>query len=1224
MLGLIVRSIRHYRRTHVVVMLAVAVATAVIGGSLIVGDSVRASLRDMTLNRLGGITHVVHSPRFVRQELAADLAARSPAATIAPALLLTGSIERRTSTGELRRTANVFLSGVEDAGWSFLNVTPEQSAGHDPDWLRLLPKAFGLMEPTTSRGSELAVSTPPGVAQPTRDGIVLGWRTAGELGATVGDQVSVWVERPSSIPRDSLLGERDDVALEIVLTVEGILAESAGASRFSLEPGQQLPHNAFLALSTFQERLDLNERVVSPRNPIARPARVNTLLIGATAATAPANMTPDTLSADASLAADLQQRLNAALTPDDLGLRLRAIDDGGYLSVEADSMILEDTLVDAVTTAAGSMGFSAAPTLVYLINEINAATRTDQNSRYSMYSIVAGLEFHHTTPLGPFRLHDGSPVPELGDDDVLLSDWMATDLQAAVGDVVQLRWHDVGSHGDLPEIVRPFTVRGILPAEDPVSINPDLTPFVDGVTNVKSFSDWDQPFEMKMERITARDDAWWEAHRAAPKSFVSLATARKLWGSRFGSTTSVRVASDGVSLPPDRLELLRTRLIAETMTRIEPEKLGLFARPIRAEGLIASAGANDFSQLFLGFSFFLILSAVLLASLMFQLSIRQRVAQVGLMEAVGFTARRARRVFVIEGAAVAACGTAVGVIAAIYFAQLMIVGLTTWWSGAVGTSFLKLDVQPMQLLMASAATLGLSAVVIWNAVRRTSRRSPRELLAGLASDDLPSRRSALAGGLTWMALVGSLAVAIGLPLAVTANLIPSGEAFGGLSWKVVGFFLAGFAWLSSGLLSLQRLLQRRSGDAVESSQVGSLTGLALANAARNPQRSLLTTALMALAAFVIFAVGAGRRNPVSEAPDRQSGNGGFTLVAESSLPVLFDLNTAEGRTRLGLNRDAATTIPDGTTVFPFRMKPGQDASCLNLFQATVPTLLGATPEFLQRGGFRFADTPGLNPWTLLTNALPDYVSELDTGSKQLPAIPVIGDLNTLQFSLKKRIGDVILMPSADNPEFALQVVGMLDSSLFQGVLVMSDENLKCVDPDVSGFRYFLIETADAGPSPDQAANALETALQSFGLDATHVSERLASFLAVQNTYLSTFQMLGGLGLLVGTFGLSAVMLRNVIERRSEIALLRAIGFRWHRIAWLVLSENCLLLAWGIATGTAAALIAMLPHLISTGADVPWRELGITLLAVLAVGTVSAVFPIRASLRVPVREVLTAG
>jgi ABC-type antimicrobial peptide transport system permease subunit len=294
-----------------------------------------------------------------------------------------------------------------------------------------------------------------------------------------------------------------------------------------------------------------------------------------------------------------------------------------------------------------------------------------------------------------------------------------------------------------------------------------------------------------------------------------------------------------------------------------------------------------------------------------------------------------------------------------------------------------------------------------------------------------------------------------------------------------------------------------------------------------------------------------------------------------------------------------------------------------LFQATVPTLLGATPDFVQRGGFRFADTPvdvpGESAWRKLEKPLADHI--IAEKSLTLPAIPVIGDMNTLQFSLKKKIGDVILFPDSQNPQYALTVAGMLDSSVFQGVLVMSDENLKRVAPETSGSSYFLIETASV-ESSDKAAAAIETALQSYGIDTERVSQRLADFLAVQNTYLSTFQMLGGLGLLIGTFGLAAVMLRNVIERRSEIALLRSLGFRTSRIVWLILAENSLLLVVGIASGAVSAIIAMLPHLLSTGADVPWIPLMFTLAAVLAIGTLAVLIPIWTAVRVSVREVLS--
>ena len=1207
-------------------MLAVAVSTAVIGGSLIVGDSVRASLQQMTMQRLGGITHVLHSPRFFTEKLGEQtqsaLVARSQdqaSTSVSPALLLTGSVEQIGNDEARRRAGSVILLGVNDTTWELLD--------------------HGQAELPTDRG------------------LVLGFRTAAELQVSVGDEVTVWIERPSNIPRDSLLGERDDVNLEIVLTVEAILAEDDGASRFSLNPGQQLPYNAFILLATLQDRLNLQELEATRRNPNAHPARVNTLIVGVT------DSRTQTSKASASVIIPYDDKKTNALSEAlvdslglaDVGLNLRTVVDRGYLTVESDSMIIEDELSKAVTSAAESLGVASEPTLVYLANEIQRVEDTSGNSTgaqpnadtasskmqdkgsrqpgYSMYSIVAGLNFHAQTPLGPFLLSDGSAVPPLSKDDIVLSDWLASDLNVKVGDFVSARWHEVGSHGDLPETHYQFQVKGILAPEDPVSIDQHLTPFVEGVTDVDSFSDWDQPFEMEMDIITSRDDDYWAERRATPKAFVSLKTAEAFWKSRFGQYTSIRVSGVDNAMSEQMLDDLGGRLEFEIQQRLRPAQLGFVFQGIRADGLRAAVGANDFTQLFLGFSFFLILSAILLASLMFRLGIQQRVAQVGLLEAIGFTASKARQLFLGEGILVALAGAIMGSFIAVYFAELMIYGLTHWWIGAIGTRFLKLDLQPEKLAIAAGISLTLSVIVIWRAMIVCTRRPPRELLTGTTGEDviIPSTGWKRLFGFTYRLV--TTVVALGLPALLVAGRIPATEAFGGMSWRVVCFFLAGFAWLATGLILLSSRLRRRTGDEIRGGRAAGIVRLAIANAARSPQRSLLTTALIAFATFVIVAVGAGRRNPTSELPDQNSGNGGFTLVAEASQPVLFDLNTTDGRQKLNLEGTPQTTLPEGTSIFGFSMQPGQDASCLNLYQTTIPTMLGATPEFVQRGGFRFADTPGENPWKRIEETLPDEVVKVseppllsgdEFNSAEVPAIPVIGDMNTLQFSLKKGIGDLILYPNSSAPQFALKIVGMLDSSVFQGVVVMSDQNLKRLAPEVSGSRYFLIETDANEASIQQAAGALETGLNAFGVDTEPVSQRLAGFLAVQNTYLSTFQMLGGLGLLVGTFGLTAVMMRNVIERRSEIALLKAIGFTTLRVVNLILIENSVLLLWGLFTGTASALLAMLPHLLSTGADVPWIPLAITLCAVLVIGSLSVIFPVRPAVKTPIRQTLAGN
>jgi hypothetical protein len=379
------------------------------------------------------------------------------------------------------------------------------------------------------------------------------------------------------------------------------------------------------------------------------------------------------------------------------------------------------------------------------------------------------------------------------------------------------------------------------------------------------------------------------------------------------------------------------------------------------------------------------------------------------------------------------------------------------------------------------------------------------------------------------------------------------------------------------------------------------------SAVRNPGRSVLTAGLIASASFLIIAVESFRHDPSAEGPELHSGNGGFSLLAESTAPLLQDLNTPAGRDALSaaLARGAEGVV-DATRFYSFRVRPGDDASCLNLYRPAEPKILGVPQAMMDRGGFVFAastaETPAekLNPWELLNKDMPGG------------AVPAIGDYNTLQWVLHLGLGDQIRVIGDRGQPVTLQIVGMLRGSLLQGELMLGEAKFIEHFPSQSGFRFFLVET---GPDDaEQVAGLLERSLAEYGFDVTTTAARLASYMAVENTYLSTFQLLGGLGLLLGTFGLATVLLRNVFERRGELALMRCLGFRRSWLAWLVLAENLMLLVAGLAGGVVSALLAVAPHLAGAGAKVPLGSLAILLGLVLAAGLAAGLVGVAATLR----------
>src|SRR5207248_8948468 len=134
----------------------------------------------------------------------------------------------------------------------------------------------------------------------------------------------------------------------------------------------------------------------------------------------------------------------------------------------------------------------------------------------------------------------------------------------------------------------------------------------------------------------------------------------------------------------------------------------------------------------------------------------------------------------------------------------------------------------------------------------------------------------------------------------------------------------------------------------------------------------------------------------------------------------------------------------------------------------------------------------------------------------------------------------------------------------------------------SGYRMFLIDAPAARVS--EVSAKLSRALQDAGLDITPAVERLQAFNAVQNTYLGTFQVLGALGLLLGSAGLGVVVLRNVLERRGEFGLLTAVGFSRASLQAITLAEHGALLILGLGLGILSALVAVLPSLLTPGAE----------------------------------------
>jgi ABC-type lipoprotein release transport system permease subunit len=1137
MLALVFRTVVHFFRLLLPVALGVAVSSAVIVGALLVGDSMRGSLKHIALDRIGSIERMIVSPRWF-DESAVDRAKQRTNDQSLQGMLWIQSVvaEHQDRTREQQgtilthRVTEMSLLGVDEDFW-----------------------VLGTVRPSSN---------------PSNQQIVLNRSLADELKVAIGDRVTLKVSRDAVVPADSALGKRDSevVALSRWEVIDVIPDESLG--RFSLRSDQRPVLNAFAAKTSLQQALDLDGKI----------------------------------NAVASSSASQEPILPALqLSLDDLGLRWQHVErifpDNSigesasarasiysYDQLTSQQMMIPDALADAIESSKPTLGSQSQSVriLSYLANgtQVIGASDSVTQGRSVPYSIIAGAPWdvvqrmlaQSPVPVDP--MPDGNPRKDW----VVVHQWMADELRAKVGDRLKIDYFlpetvegteieqsfeaTVVSIAPLTEPQQPF--RRKTPArfgQAPTPFNdPAWTPLVPGITDQESISNWETPFALT-RKIEKQDDEYWNSHRLTPKLYISDERARELFGSRFGSQTSIRF--DGLneltrdSKGHELLEIARDKLSA----------LGWRELPLREQQLRAASGTTPFDALFLSLSFFVIAAALILVALLFRLTIEKRADHWGLLLASGWTRSKLRRLLLLESSLVAAIGSALGVALGVGYAYGLLAGLKTWWVGAISVSFLDFYIRPPSLWIGWLAGLMVSIMTTWLVTRQLRRSSVARLLKGRMDDQAPN-----SGTNRWITIGAAACLFLGL-ISLLAGQWVQGQAQAG------AFVGSGMLWMIAMVLWLYTRMSL-SPSTPNNCDAG-LSSLARSNAYRAPLRSILTVALMSIASFLILAMSLFQAQP-----DRR-GTGGLAWVAKSSQSI--HVNVADAKQQRQTLADQAEVLV-GTKIIPVRVRGGDDASCNNLYQASEPQVMGVSASIKQidigangRSELAwFGTDTNQSPW--------ERLESLGVGTKENP-VPVILDQNTALWALHLGgyVGEKFSYKFGEST-IHFQTVGVLQNTILQGSLWIGERNFQKVFPDIGGYRTFLVKPP-IGSSNEQIGKirtALESGWADEGLSCASADGILSRLLAVQNTYLSAFQLLGGLGLLLGTLGLGVSQLRSALERKSELAAMRAMGFPKGRLIWMLFMENGWQLFRGLGIGLLCALAASVPVILQGNSAVSLR------------------------------------
>ncbi|MBL7970664.1 MAG: ABC transporter permease, partial [Prolixibacteraceae bacterium] len=980
----------------------------------------------------------------------------------------------------------------------------------------LRANGFGVIDGGDLRINQLAVwgvdeaignfAAYPEAFQLSNNEVAVNENLASLSGLKVGDEFLLRVDKLNTFPANTPFVSEKEATVSFRVSVARILKPDE-LGNFNLRNIQSAPRNVFINLNWLNEQMGLHQKA-------------NVLLV-----------------AEGVSGTELVQNLQRSWKLDDVNLKIRENVELNYTELISDRVFVEPAVEQFCLSqvAVSQVVFS------YFVNDFKVGNRE------TPYSFV-------------------STNPGLSGNEMDVSEWLAEDLKAKAGDRVKVSYFEVGQLRRLVQRDTSFVIRSVFRTEGEKA-DPQLAPVIPGLSDAGNCRDWKTGVPVDLKKIRPKDEDYWKTNKGTPKAFVSLETAQKLWGNRFGQSTAIRVAG-----------LRKAEFENQLLSGLLPAQLGFEIRDVKNDGLAAASGGTDFGGLFIGLSFFVLFAAVLLTLLLFKLYLGFRKTEIGTLTALGFSFPAVRKMFVSEASVFILVGILVGVPFSVLYNHLILQAINTIWVDIVRTSIVNIHVRPVSLLTGSA----IIALISFAAIRIILSRFLKNEVITLQRKSFPGNRKS-----------GKWSLGLGFGLIFFSVVILFGMGFRSGEINPEMFFISGFGLLPGLILIFDSQMRRLA--VQEKAMQFSWRTILLKRIAGERRRNVMIVSFLSVGVFMVVSTGLNRKDLTSHAGLPSSGTGGYDYFVETTMPVLFDVNTPKGRDDLNVPADAQ--------VVQFQVQQGDDASCLNLNKISRPRLMAFNPvAFDARGAFTFAtrtdELDAQHPWLTLNKTLADEL------------IPVVADQTVIQWGLMKSVGDTLMYKTEDGKDLKLKLVGGLANSVFQGNVLISEEHFNRAFPSVSGSSVFL---ADVKDTTSVVAN-LQSGMRNYGPEISRTTDRLLSFYTVENTYLNIFLMLGALGLLIGTLGLGILIFRITFEQIPEYALLLSLGFSKATIQRLVMREKLFLMLVAVLIGLFPAVLSGLPTLLSSLYANLWIWLPAISVLVILSGTIFSLIAIRLAFR----------
>ena len=951
-------------------------------------------------------------------------------------------------------------------------------------------------------------------------------------------------------PGDTYL--REDCARRLDAAAGDALSAVLKDASFSLEsvytPGAPT-HSAVLNVSSVLEKEGLGALKLVPRGPDRRTAYVDLGWLSERTGSGGINAILVSgngderagLAGTAAVSSRLQELLDALVGYEEGGFTVSATT--GYVKLESRNIFFGNRYAGLVRATNERVSAVSAQTS-YFVNMLMC------NGSHVAYSTVTAFDAADDAPFGLFtdNLTGLCITGELSDSEIMLTAYTAERLGALVGDDVTLNYTLYDSAFREQLRYAKFRVKHIVDLSGKAD-DPELMPPFPGIKGKASCGDWKPPIPVNFSIMVGEDLTYWQRHGGAPKAYISLAAGIRLWGNDLGDTTTVKaLPASGVSTTA------LAGIVGDGLNAsLAPGEMGVFVEKVKQDNIESVSGLFIVTEALLAFGTAVTASGMVLIYVVVVANLESRRREIGLLRSLGFSRRTVASVFTLEGLFLSLTGAAAGLLAGVAFSAAGVWASNEVWTGVLPAKNSLYPPGPELLLAAFVAGTVISLMAFYAGARSASRGS---VVSGIR--DLPERPLATTdgrGSKTLLAgyfafLVALFSLGYYFSSATGDLLLLSYFVFGDLLLLVTGIVI---------FLRLGALTDALSGRA-------RLGRIALANASRNPKRTGAYLVVYALVVFPLLTLSAYLPMQTGSLHGEAAlRGGGYDLFGQSEVPVFFDI--ANGTERASRN---ITGFPD-VSVVQFLGYGSPGGTCSNLNTKAPPRMLAANETFLADSTIPFSDsadgTAGKAAWTLL---------DRDEGTGVVPAI---GDYTTVIWIFGKGLGGTIPVTDESGNTVQLKIVAILHDSIFQGSVFISGANLRLLYPTLSKYDTFLFKLASGSTErPAAVAAALEGALSAYGFSARPVAELVSQFVAIDLAYVSMLQAMLASGLIIGTVGFAAKVSRETLERRYELGVMRALGFKRGSLEGLLLWENLLIFLLGFLLALASAAAASVLYL----------------------------------------------